>query len=151
MEEGMATHSSILTWRIPWTEEPAGLQSIGSKRTRQDWSDLAYTLYQSCIPDHSPNSPIYLHITLLLFHLPAKLFSLKIYTACSLTFFLVYEEMSFYHRSLLILILFTEDTLYSWRRKCQPTPRCLLAKSHGWRSLVGYSPWNCKSWTWLSG
>ena len=29
LEEGMATHSSILAWRIPWTEEPGGLQSIG--------------------------------------------------------------------------------------------------------------------------
>ena len=32
LEEGMATHSSILAWRIPWTEEPGGLQSIGSKK-----------------------------------------------------------------------------------------------------------------------
>ena len=32
LEEGMATHSSILAWRIPWTEEPSGLQSIGSQR-----------------------------------------------------------------------------------------------------------------------
>ena len=31
-EEGMATHSSVLAWRIPWTEEPGGLQSIGSQR-----------------------------------------------------------------------------------------------------------------------
>ena len=30
--EGMATHSSILTWRIPWTEQPGGLQSMGSQR-----------------------------------------------------------------------------------------------------------------------
>ena len=30
LEEGMATHSSILAWRIPWTEEPGSLQSIGS-------------------------------------------------------------------------------------------------------------------------
>ena len=37
----MATHSSILAWRIPWTEEPGGLQSIGSQRVRHDWSDLA--------------------------------------------------------------------------------------------------------------
>ena len=36
LEEGMATHSSILGWRIPWTEEPGGLQSIGSQRIRQD-------------------------------------------------------------------------------------------------------------------
>ena len=33
LEEGMAIHSSILAWRIPWTEEPGGLQSIGSHRT----------------------------------------------------------------------------------------------------------------------
>ena len=32
IEEGMATHSNILAWRIPWTEEPGGLQSIGSQR-----------------------------------------------------------------------------------------------------------------------
>ena len=32
----MATHSSILAWRIPWTEEPGGLQSIGSQRVRHD-------------------------------------------------------------------------------------------------------------------
>ena len=31
LEKGMATHSSILAWRIPWTEEPGGLQSMGSK------------------------------------------------------------------------------------------------------------------------
>ena len=32
LEKGMATHSSILDWRIPWTEEPSGLQSVGSQR-----------------------------------------------------------------------------------------------------------------------
>ena len=31
LKEGMATHSSILAWRIPWTEEPGGLKSIGSQ------------------------------------------------------------------------------------------------------------------------
>ena len=34
LEEGMATHSSILAWRIPWTEEPGGLQSMGLQRVR---------------------------------------------------------------------------------------------------------------------
>ena len=37
----MATHSSILAWRIPWTEEPGRLQSMGSQRVRHNWSDLA--------------------------------------------------------------------------------------------------------------
>ena len=35
-EKGMATHSSILAWRILWTEEPGGLQSMGSQRVRHD-------------------------------------------------------------------------------------------------------------------
>ena len=34
LEKGMATHSSILAWRAPWTEEPGRLQSIGSQRVR---------------------------------------------------------------------------------------------------------------------
>ena len=37
----MATHSSILAWRILWTEEPGGLLSMGLHRVRYDWSDLA--------------------------------------------------------------------------------------------------------------
>ena len=36
LEEEMATHSSILAWRIPWTEEHGGLQSVGSQRVRHD-------------------------------------------------------------------------------------------------------------------
>ena len=36
LEEDVATHSSILAWRIPWTEEPGGLQSVGPQRVRHD-------------------------------------------------------------------------------------------------------------------
>ena len=38
MEKATATHSSTLAWKIPWTEEPGGLQSMGSLRVRHDWS-----------------------------------------------------------------------------------------------------------------
>ena len=38
MEKGMATHSSIPAWRIPWTEEPGGLQYKGSPSVRHDWA-----------------------------------------------------------------------------------------------------------------
>ena len=41
LEEGMATNSNILAWRIPWTEEPGRLQSIASQRVGCDWSDWA--------------------------------------------------------------------------------------------------------------
>ena len=43
LEEGKATHSSILVWRIPWTEEPGGLQSVGSHRAGHGLSALAHT------------------------------------------------------------------------------------------------------------
>ena len=43
LEEGMVTHFSILAWRIPWTEDPGQLQSIGLQGVGHDWSDLAYT------------------------------------------------------------------------------------------------------------
>ena len=49
LEEGMATHSYILTWRIPWTEEPGRLQSMGSQRVGPNWSDWARTHASSLI------------------------------------------------------------------------------------------------------
>ena len=39
LEEGMATHSSILAWRILWTEEAGELQFMGSQRVRHNWSN----------------------------------------------------------------------------------------------------------------
>ena len=38
LEKGMVTHSSILAWEIPWTQEPGGLQSMGSQRVRHSWA-----------------------------------------------------------------------------------------------------------------
>ena len=43
LQKGMATHSSILAWRIPWTEEPGGLQSIGSQRIWHNWATNTFT------------------------------------------------------------------------------------------------------------
>ena len=43
LEKGTATHSSILAWRIPWTEEHSGLQSKGSQRVRHDWTTNTHT------------------------------------------------------------------------------------------------------------
>ena len=44
MEKSMATQSSILVWRIPWTEEPGRLQSMGLQRVTHDWAGLLDTL-----------------------------------------------------------------------------------------------------------
>ena len=42
LEEGMATHTSILVWRIPWSDEPGGLLSMGLQRVGHDWSDFTH-------------------------------------------------------------------------------------------------------------
>ena len=42
LEKERATHSSILAWKTPWTEEPGGLQSVGSQRVRHDWATNPY-------------------------------------------------------------------------------------------------------------
>ena len=41
LEKEMATHSNVLAWRIQWMGDPGGLPSVGSRRVRHDWSDLA--------------------------------------------------------------------------------------------------------------
>ena len=43
LEKGRATHSSILAWRIPWTEAPGGLQSLGSQRVGHDCESNTHT------------------------------------------------------------------------------------------------------------
>ena len=52
LEEGMATHSVILAWRIPWTEEPGVLQSMGSQITGHD---LVTKQQQCCIAEKQEN------------------------------------------------------------------------------------------------
>ena len=71
LEKGMATHYSILAWRIPWMEEPGRLQSTGSQRFRQDWTtslatktttltwslapgSWAWPLWPYLVPSHPP-------------------------------------------------------------------------------------------------
>ena len=58
LEEGMATHSSILAWRIQWTEETCGLWSIGLQRVGLNWSDLA-RIYQASF---NLNESVRLHV-----------------------------------------------------------------------------------------
>ena len=50
LEKEMAPHSSILAWKIPWTEEPGSLQSMGSQRVRHDWAtSLSFTTIWSTL------------------------------------------------------------------------------------------------------
>ena len=56
LEKEMATHSSVLAWRIPGTGEPGGLTSMGSHRVGQDWSDLAAAAAAAIIADQNKDS-----------------------------------------------------------------------------------------------
>ena len=85
----MATHFSVLAWRILGTGKPGGLPSLGLHRVGHDWSNLAAAAVS------------------------------------------VVGTVS----------LFTVFSVYSGRRQWHPTPVLLPGKSHGWRSLVGCSPW----------
>ena len=49
LEKGIATHSSILAWRIPWTEEPIRLQPIGSQRVRCDLATNTFTFHNKMV------------------------------------------------------------------------------------------------------
>ena len=54
LEKGSATHSSILAWRIPWTEELGRLQSMGSQRVRHDWATFTWFLRAYSLTDQAP-------------------------------------------------------------------------------------------------
>ena len=52
LEKEMATHSSTLAWRIPWTEEPGGVQSMVSQRVKHDWATNAFIHVCVCVCVH---------------------------------------------------------------------------------------------------
>ena len=58
LEEGTVTHSSILAWRIPWTEEPGGVHSIASQRVEHDWSNWACAGLNSGSPKGMSNKGV---------------------------------------------------------------------------------------------
>ena len=52
LEEEMATHSSVLAWEIPWTEEPGGLPCLGSQRAGHDWGTNILNVCQGCTKNY---------------------------------------------------------------------------------------------------
>ena len=114
----MATHSSILAWRIPWKEEHGGLQSLGSQSdtTKATWH--ARTLCQFQV-----YSKVITH-TLFFYRLLQNL-GIVPYVILQVSVYLFYRQ----------------QCVYVQRRQWHSTPVLLPGKSHGWRSLVGYSPW----------
>ena len=67
LEKRMATHSSILAWRIPRTEEPGGLQSMGSQTVGHSWATNMYVYAYLSIYLHQPIQPIFSFLGSVLF------------------------------------------------------------------------------------
>ena len=61
LEKDMATHCSILAWRIPWIEEPDELQSMESQRVGHDWATKTFTFFPVCFIEHWVWVALYIH------------------------------------------------------------------------------------------
>ena len=116
LEKGMATHSSILAWRIPRMEEPGRLQSMGCKEL--DTTKLLTLFYT--------HTHTYIHMHTHKYVLSWWLSGEEPVCQCRRCRFDPWIRN------------------IPWRRKWHPTPVLLPGESHGQRSLVGCSPWGCK-------
>ena len=120
LEKEMATHSSVLAWRIPRMGEPGRLPSMGSHRVGHDWSNLAHFTLEKAMAPHSSTLAWKIPWT----EEPGRLQSMG--------------SLRVRHDWATSLWL---STSMHWRRKWQPTPVFLLGESHGQRSLVGCRLW----------
>ena len=113
----IATHSSILAWRIPWIEKPDRVQSIGSQRVGHNWSNLTHSI------------PLYIFITFLYYILGFPGGTVVKNPSANL-------EMQ-------VRSLGWDDPLVE---EMQPTPIFLPGKSHGQRSLAGVPMSQTQPW-----
>ena len=93
LEEGIATHSSILAWRIPWTKEPGGLQSLGSQRVRHDWADTLLWIEKQGKTDLKESNLFFQKFPII--KLIKPMFISIIITVFILGFFFLFNELIF--------------------------------------------------------
>ena len=125
-EKAMAPHSSTLAWKIPWTEEPGRLQSMGSLRVRHNWAtSLSLFTFMHWRRKWQP-TPVFF---------PGESQGWGSLVGCRLW------GRRVGHDWVTSLSLFTFPY---WRRKWQPTPVFFPGESQGWRSLVGCRLWGHK-------
>ena len=115
LEKEMAMHSSTIAWKIPWTEEPGRLQSMGSQRVRHDWA-TSFSFPFASMWDECNYAVVW-----------------EFFVLC---WGIVWPPTTPGQLHL--------DLWNAWRRKWQPTPISSPEESHGQRSLVGYSLWGHK-------
>ena len=145
----MATHSSVLAWRIPGMVEPGGLPSMGPHRVEHDWSDAEAaadfpggsdgkeSVYNAWDPGSSPGlgrsleKEIAIHSSTTAWKIPWTEEPGRLQSMGS-------QRVG--HDWATSVSLFT---FMHWRRKWQPTSVFLPGESQGWWSLVGCRLWGC--------
>ena len=125
LKKGIATHSSIFAWRIPWTEHPGRLQSMGSQRVGHDWATNTHIpLYVMILKGylHFLFSPcVFEYFCLEIFSTPWRYSFL--FLRCSLAFIQIFDHKYFYRGCLCIWSQLkfweysSEVFLYSWLGK----------------------------------
>ena len=124
LEKAMAPHSSTLAWRIPWMEEPGGLQSMGLRRVRHNWAtSLSLFTFMHCRRKWQP-TPVFL---------PGESQEQRSLLGCHLWGCIESDTTDATSLSLF--------TFMHWRRKWQPTPVFLPGESQGQGSLMGCHLW----------
>ena len=160
LEEGMETHSSILAWRIPWTEGPRGLQSMGLQSVGHEWGDLPCTLTppsrnwftffpNKSVAEIAQNSSLpiflifsYIKRTSYFEDIPfPSIWGHISSTPWDLPGGSDDKESACQSRRLGLNLWVGK---IPWRRKWQPTPVFLPEKCHGQRSLVDCRSLDCK-------
>ena len=162
----MASHSSTLAWKIPWMEEPGGLQSMGSRRVRHDWAPSLslftfmrwrrkwHQLQYSCLENPMDRGAWQAAV-----HGVSKSWD-------TIEWLTLEKAMAPHFSTLAWKILWMEEpgglqsmgslrvrhdwvtsrslfTFMHWRRKWQPTPVFLPRESQGQGSMVGCRLWGC--------
>ena len=151
MQEEMATHSTILAWKIPWTREPGRLLSTGSQRAGHNWTTV-HTLtvhFLNWGGEKIPLFPVFHLFFATVANESVQITSKKFYHYANsregngnpLQYSCLERSMGSLrvgHNWATSLSLFT---FMYWRRKRQPTPVFLPGESQGQRSLVGCCLW----------
>ena len=154
LEKEMAIHSSTLAWKIPWTEKPGRLQSMGSQRIGHDWATSLSLVTLSPLESGGlsivQTSKPRLQLSFPKGQRRGKE-TKKSRWAWVVSWSSPYRGRSFPLCVCVCVCLCTcvwwplswnpSDSVAIQRRWWQSTPVLLPGKSHGWRSLVGCSPW----------
>ena len=148
LEKEMATHSSVLAWRIPGRAEPGGFPSLGSHRVGHDWSDLAAAAAAAVYICQSQSQFLFSPPPLPLGYHKLVFCSPMAPHSSTLAWKIPWTEEPGRLQSMGLLRVghdwaasLSLFTLMHWRRNWQPTPVFLPGESQGLGSLVGCRLW----------